>query len=125
MLLAVVGAHLRGMPLEPELRACGGRFERPVETSADYRLHALATSPPKPGLRRVRSGGVAIAAEVWSLPPEGFARFIAGIPRPLAIGRLTLADGSEVAGFVCEPEALLDAPDISLHGGWRAYLARS
>jgi len=123
--LVVVGAHLRGMPLSGELLALGGNFEREVATSPHYRLHLLAdTTPAKPGLRRVEHGGVAIAAEVWSLPPAAFARFVAAIPRPLAMGHLTLADGSELPGFVCEPEALRAARDISEFGGWRAFTAR-
>ena len=47
----------------------------------------------------------------------------AAIPSPLGIGSVTLIDGSEVRGFICEPYALEDAPDISSYGGWRAYLA--
>jgi allophanate hydrolase len=122
--IAVVGAHLSGLPLNAQLTERGAVLERATTTSAAYRLHALPGGPPRrPGLQRVPSGGTAIALEVWWLPRAHWGSFMAGIPAPLAIGRVELADGSWVCGFVCEGHALADAPDISHHGGWRAYLA--
>ncbi|MHA6764423.1 allophanate hydrolase [Streptacidiphilus sp. PAMC 29251] len=121
--LAVVGAHLSGEPLNPQLLALGARLVAATATASDYRLHALPTTPPKPGLVRIPSGGAAIEAEVWELPPEGLGRLVADLPSPMAIGRVRLADGSTAAGFLCEPAALTDAPDITAHGGWRSYLA--
>ncbi len=123
--IVVVGAHLSGMPLNHELTANGGVFRRAVSTAPDYRLHALAGGPPKrPGLLRVAAGtGQPIATEVWALPPAGFGRFVAGIPSPLGIGTLTLADGTAPKGFLVEPEGLAGAQDISHLGGWRAYIA--
>jgi allophanate hydrolase len=61
---------------------------------------------------------------VWELPAHEFGGFVAGIPAPLGIGTLTLADGSSVLGFVCEQYATRSAEDITRHGGWRAYLAQ-
>ncbi len=122
--IAVVGAHLSGLPLNGQLTERGAVLERATTTSAAYRLHALPGGPPRrPGLQRVPSGGTAIALEVWRLPLAHWGSFMAGIPAPLAIGRVELADGSWVSGFVCEGHALADAPDVSHHGGWRAYLA--
>ena len=123
--LVVVGAHLSGLALNHELRALGGFFLRAVETEPSYQLYALPGGPPeRPGLVRVATGtGQAIAAEVWVLPAEGFARFVAGVPAPLAIGTLLLADGTRPKGFLCESEACRDAKRISAFGGWRAYLA--
>lgn len=122
--IAVVGAHLSGMPLNGELTALGGSFVRATATSTDYRLYALPGGPPKrPGLVRVADGGGAIALEVWSLPPEGFGRFVAGIPAPLGIGTLALADGTQVKGFLCEAVATQDARDVTDFGGWRAFVA--
>ena len=92
-------------------------------TSADYRLHALDTVPPKPGLVRVDEGGAAIEVEVWELDAAGFGSFVSEILSPLCIGKLRLADGSEVSGFLCEPAALAGAPDITASGSWRVYLA--
>ncbi len=123
--IVVVGAHLSGMPLNGELTSRGAAFRRIVQTTPDYRLHALAGGPPKrPGLIRVASGtGAAIACEVWALPPAGFGTFVAGIPSPLGIGTLRLADGTTPKGFLVETEGLIGAEDITAHGGWRAYIA--
>lgn len=122
--IAVVGAHLSGLPLNHELTARGGLLQRAVATEPCYRLFALAGGPPRrPGLLRVADGaGFAIAAEVWALPPEGFARFVAAIPAPLCIGTLLLADGTRPKGFLVEPEGLHGAEEISRFGGWRAFL---
>ena len=123
--VAVVGAHLSGMPLNSQLTERGATLVGNARTSADYRLYALpGTTPPKPGLLRVAAGqGSTIALEVWDMPLQHYGSFVALIPAPLGIGTLTLADGSSVQGFVCEPEALPDAKDISHLGGWRAYIA--
>lgn len=123
--IVVVGAHLSGMPLNPELTTNGGVFRRAVSTTADYRFHALAGGPPKrPGLLRVADGtGAPVLTEVWALPPEGFGRFVAGIPSPLGIGTVRLADGTSPKGFLVEPEGLKGAEDISHLGGWRAFIA--
>jgi allophanate hydrolase len=122
--IAVVGAHLSGMPLNGELTALGATFLRATTTTADYRLFALPGGPPaRPGLIRVGQGGAAIALEVWALPAEGFGRFVAGIPSPLGIGTLALADGTRVKGFLCEQIATEDASDVTEFGGWRAFVA--
>lgn len=123
--IAVVGAHLSGMPLNGELTARGGVLLRTGQTENSYRLNALPGGPPKrPGLLRIAEGtGHAIAVEVWALPAVGFATFIAGIPSPLCIGTLRLADGTSPKGFLVEPEGLIGATDISHFGGWRAFIA--
>ena len=123
--LAVVGAHMSGMPLNGELTRLGGVFVRQARTAPDYRLHALAGGPPqRPGLIRVAPGtGRAIAIEIWRLPADGFGRFVAAIPAPLGIGTLRLDDGTAPKGFLCEEAGLLGAVDISDTGGWRAHLA--
>jgi allophanate hydrolase len=124
--IAVVGAHLSGLPLNHELTGLGGTFLRAVDTAADYRLFALPnTLPPKPGLLRVTDGqGASVATEVWSLDPAGFGAFVSGIPAPLGIGTLRLADGTTPKGFLVEAEAVRGAEDISRYGGWRGFLAR-
>ena len=88
-------------------------------------MFALATDPPKPGLVRVGAvdGAGAVEVEVWELDAAGFGSFVDEIPAPLGIGRVQLADGTDVAGFLCEPIALDGAPDITAYGGWRAYRA--
>jgi allophanate hydrolase len=123
--VAVVGAHLSGMPLNGQLTERGARLLRTTQTTPDYRLHALpGTQPPKPGLVRVAAGqGHAIALEVWEMPLAQYGGFVRLVPAPLAIGTLTLSDGSRVQGFLCEAAAAAGAEDISHHGGWRSYIA--
>jgi allophanate hydrolase len=123
--VAVVGAHLSGMPLNSQLTERGARLLKSTETAADYKLYALPnTVPPKPGLLRVAPGtGTSIAVEIWELAPADYGSFVSLIPSPMGIGTLALADGSSVQGFICEPLALQGATDISHFGGWRAYLA--
>ena len=122
--LIVLGAHLRSQPLNHQLTSVGGRFVAEVRTAPRYSLYALATNPPKPGLARVPSGaaGASIAAERWVLPTDGFGSFVAAVPSPLCIGTISLDDGTDHAGFLCEGWALEGAVDITAHGGWLAYL---
>jgi allophanate hydrolase len=122
--LAVVGAHLSGLPLNGQLTERGAVLVESTATAARYRLHALpGTTPPKPGLIRVAQGGHAIAVEVWRMPMAQVGSFLALIPPPLGLGSIELADGRRVHGFLCESADLQGAADISHHGGWRAYLA--
>ncbi len=122
--VAVVGAHLSGMPLNSQLTERQATLVMQTETAPDYRFYALpGTVPPKPGLVRVARGtGARIALEVWEMPATNYGSFVAMIPAPLGIGTLALADGSSVQGFVCEPYALEGAKEISQLGGWRAYI---
>jgi allophanate hydrolase len=127
--VAVVGAHLSGMPLNVQLTERGATLAASTRTAPVYRLYALAgTVPPKPGMVRVNGSdgdveGTAIEVEVWDMPIAQYGSFVALVPSPLGIGTVTLADGSSVQGFVCEPAALAGAEDISRHGGWRNYMA--
>jgi allophanate hydrolase len=125
--LAVVGAHLSGMPLNRELTASGARLLEESATAADYRLFLLpGGAPAKPGLIRAHAGGGgAIAVEIWAMPAGEFGRFIATVPPPLSIGTLTLADGRKVKGFLVEAAATAGARDISGFGGWRAFMAQA
>jgi allophanate hydrolase len=120
--LLVVGAHLRGQPLNRQLVEAGGSFVADVRTAPEYRLYALGTTPAKPGLARKSADGAPIAGEVWRLPAAGFARFVAALPQPMGVGPVRLEDGRMLAGFLCEALALEGATDITAHGGWRAYL---
>ena len=123
--VAVVGAHLSGLPLNGELTARGARLVRRARTAAVYRLFALpGTAPPKPGMVRAgRADGCAIDVEIWELPLAGFGAFVASVPAPLSIGTVELDDGGSVKGFLCEAAATTHATDISSFGGWRSYLA--
>ena len=123
--VAVVGAHLSGLPLNHQLTERRGRLEKATRTSARYRLFALpGTVPPKPGLVRDPGHGSAIELEVWRLPVSEYGSFVAGIPSPLGIGQVELENGEWVQGFVCESWAVQGAKEISQLGGWRAFLAQ-
>jgi allophanate hydrolase len=124
--VAVCGAHLAGLPLNHQLTERGAHLVTRTTSSVDYKLYALPGGPPyRPGMVRVASGeqGYAIEVEVWEMPAREFGSFVAGIPAPLGIGTITLANGDKVQGFVCEQYAVQEAQDISHFGGWRAYLA--
>jgi allophanate hydrolase len=122
--LAVVGAHLAGMPLHWQLASRDARLVARTRTAPAYKLYAMAnTTPPKPALVHAPQGA-AIEVEVYELPMSAFGSFVAEVPPPLAIGTISLEDGSEVKGFVAEPRATDGAEDITALGGWRAYLAR-
>jgi len=122
--IAVVGAHLSGMALNGELTALNAKLVEATKTAPDYKLYALNTTPPKPGLLRVAAGkGASIELEIWSLSAAAFGKFVNAIPAPMAIGTIRLADGRSVKGFLVEPEVLGEAREITAYGGWRKYMA--
>jgi allophanate hydrolase len=125
LLIAVVGAHLTGQPLNWQLTQRRGQLVRTCRTHPDYKFYALAnTTPAKPGLVRVPEfSGPGIEVEVWALPEDTVGSFVAGVPQPLGIGQLRLEDGSLVMGFIAEPAAIEGATEITHLGGWRNYLA--
>jgi hypothetical protein len=124
--VAVCGAHMQGLPLNPQLTALGGQFVEVTTTTSEYQLFALnGFTPPRPGLLRVLENGAAIALEVWQLPIENYGKLVASVPSPLGFGTLSLVDGSTVQGFLCEAYATQNATDISHLGGWRNFLAQS
>ena len=113
------------MPLNYQLAERGARLLETTRTASDYRLYALAgTTPPKPGLARMPGfEGQGIELELWSMPLDAFGSFVALIPPPLGIGTVTLADGRTVKSFICEPAGIETGTDITVHGGWRAYMS--
>jgi allophanate hydrolase len=117
--VAVVGAHLSGMALNGQLTERAATRVREARTGPVYRLYDLADG--RPGL--VRNGhGACIEVEVWEMPVAHFGSFVAQIPAPLGIGTLTLEDGEQVKGFLCEAYAVAGRKDITAYGGWRNYL---
>jgi allophanate hydrolase len=124
--IAVVGAHLSGMVLNGELKTLGGRLLEATVTAPDYRLYALDTVPPKPGMLRVEAGtGASIELEIWALRAASFGKFVAAVPPPLSIGTVRLADGRGVKGFIVEAADIEGAREISAFGGWRAFVAEA
>ena len=120
--IAVVGAHLSGLPLNHQLTERNARLVAVAQTAPKYRLYALPDSK-RPGLIKVKAGGASIACEVWEMPASQFGSFVAGISAPLGIGKVELTDGSAVNGFICEDIGIVDAQEITAYGGWRAWLA--
>jgi allophanate hydrolase len=124
MRIAVVGAHLSGLPLNGQLLERNAKLVKTARTKPIYRFFALpGTTPPKPGLLRVREPtSIGIEVEVWEMEAAEFGSFVDVIPPPLGIGTIELDDGDQVKGFLVEAYAVKDAPDITHMGGWRAYL---
>jgi allophanate hydrolase len=121
VLVAVLGAHLTGQPLNWQLTDRGARLKKACKTAPGYRFYSLGA---KPGLVREEGfEGPGIEVEVWAVPEREFGSFVALIPPPLSIGSATLDDGSNVKCFLCEPCAIAAAKDITELGGWRAHLA--
>ncbi len=119
IVIAVCGLHMRGYPLEKQMLEFGARFIREDRTAQIYRLVQLPSTPAKPGLIRTNSTGAAISLEIWEMPAGNFGSFVASIPSPLGIGKVKLANGEEVCGFICEAFAAEEAADITFCGGWR------
>ena len=127
--LAVVGAHLSGFPLNPDLLALGATLQTATKTSPNYKLYALpktnANHPSKPGLARCHPSdsqiGSSIEIEIWALPLNAVGAFLKTIPSPLGLGTIETCGGEWVKGFICEPYGSVGARDVSEFGGWRAY----
>ncbi|MFH5181547.1 amidase family protein [Paenibacillus sp. TAB 01] len=124
-LVAVCGLHMRGFPLEKQILGCGAVFVKETESAPKYKLVKLATVPAKPGMIKLTSGGAAVQLELWEMPLASFGAFAASIPSPLGIGKVELADGTEVPGFVCEAYAAAQSEDITSYGGWRQAVSVS
>lgn len=123
--LAVCGAHLAGLPLNDQLRERNATLVKLTQTAPNYKLYALAGGPPhRPGLIRNDINGCAIEVEVWAMPIESLGSFLIGIPQPLGLGKVELANGTWVTSFICEGYAIEGAKDITRYGGWRNYLSK-
>ena len=121
--VAVVGAHLSGLALNWQLTERGATRVKEARTAPEYRLYDLADG--RPGLVRqpaTDGHGACVAVEVWEMPTAAFGSFVAQIPPPLGIGTVTLEDGEQVKGFLCEAHAVGGKREITSFGGWRAYV---
>ena len=122
MLLAVNGTLMRGLALNPNLLAAGATFVREDATAAAYRLWSIGDRHP--AMMRVTTGGASIALEIWSVPAAGLATILMNEPPGLSIGKVALADGTEVLGVLGEPTLCEGQQEITAFGGWRAYVKR-
>jgi gamma-glutamylcyclotransferase (GGCT)/AIG2-like uncharacterized protein YtfP len=123
VLLAVNGTLMRGLELNPNLLEVGATFVRETKTESAYRLWTI--NDRHPAMVRVKTGGVAVVVEIWAVPPAGLAKILLKEPPGLSIGKVRLADGSEVLGVVGEPVLCDGQKEITAFGGWREYLASS
>ncbi len=120
--LVVCGAHMSGLALNHQLLERKATFVKQCKSAPHYKLLALPGGPPqRPGMIRVGQGGHAIEVEIWNMPYENMGSFLAGIPHPLGLGKVELADGCWETGFICESYIEKQATDISAYGGWRTY----
>jgi len=119
ILLAVNGTLMQGLALNDNLLAVGATFLREDRTAPVYRLWSIGDNYP--GMVRVATRGVAIALEVWQVPPAGLVQVLLQEPPGLAIGQVYLHSGETVLGVLAEPIICEGQPEITAWGGWRAY----
>src|SRR5882762_5570767 len=121
VLFAVNGTLMRGLELNPNLITVNATFVRETRTEPAYRPWSI--NDRHPAMVRVATGGVAVAVEIWAVPPAGLAAILLQEPPGLSIGKVKLADGSEVLGVLGEPILCENQKEITSFGGWRAYAA--
>ncbi len=121
--IVVIGAHMAGLPLNGQLTDRGAVPLGACRTTPDYRFYRLPGTPARPGLVRVASGGASIDGEIWAVPLSEVGGFLDLIPAPLGLGSVSLTDGRNLKGFLCEAVAADGAKDITSYGGWRAAAA--
>lgn len=123
MKVLVCGAHMSDLPLNHQLTDLSASLLEKTKTAASYQLYALAGGPPyRPGLVRQSKEGCAIDVEVWKIATSALGEFIQNIPEPLGLGKVEIDSGEQVIGFICQPEGIQTATNISHFGGWRNYL---
>ncbi|HKX62541.1 MAG TPA: glutamyl-tRNA amidotransferase, partial [Verrucomicrobiae bacterium] len=101
--------------------AAGATFVCEARTEPAYRLWSIGDRHP--AMVRVKSGGVAVAMEVWEVPVAGLAGILLQEPAGLSVGKVKLLDGREVLGVLGEPILCEGQREITALGGWREYLA--
>lgn len=123
ILVAVVGAHLVGFPLNSQLVERGAKLLDVTQTAPKYEFFELSSRPIlKPGLVKQSGTGKSVEVEIWAMPKQHLGSFLALIPSPLGLGKVELIDGREVVGFICEPYGIEGATNISHTGGWRNWM---
>ena len=119
-LLAVNGTLMRGLELNPNLIEVGATFVREDETDECYRLWSI--DDRHPAMLRTPGQGTRVALELWDVPLDGLAQVLLREPPGLAIGKVVLKDKSVVLGVLGEPFLCEGRREITVYGGWRAYV---
>ena len=118
--LAVNGTLMRGLELNNNLLQVGAVFVCETITAPIYRLWSI--DDRHPAMMRVGTGGNSITLEIWSLPPAGLAKILQQEPAGLCIGKIKLADNSDVLGVLGEPFLCEGQREITEFGGWHNYI---
>lgn len=122
--LAVCGAHLSGLPLNHQITSRGGYLLQATHSAPQYKFYALSgESVLRPGMIRTQEPQKqGIALEVWAMPLSRLGDFMQGIPAPLGLGKVILASGEAVCGFICEATGAIGGTDITELADWKRYL---
>jgi len=91
--LFCIGAHMAGLPLNPQITGLGGRFLRPARTQPAYRLYALGS---RPGMVRATAGAAGGATGLAADGAIGGA--MGGAASGTASGASGLAAGGTAGG---------------------------
>jgi hypothetical protein len=118
--LAVNGTLMRGLELNDNLQQVGAVFVREIATAPIYRLWSI--DDRHPAMMRVNTGGQSIELEIWSVPLAGLAQILQQEPAGLCIGKVKLADNTDILGVLGEPFLCEGQREITKFGGWRNYL---
>ncbi|WP_016954083.1 allophanate hydrolase [Catenovulum agarivorans] len=118
--IAVCGAHLSGMALNWQLLERNALLLEQTTTAKAYQMYSVPGQVERPALIRSTGATQSFEVEVWRMPTEHFASFVKGIAEPLGIGKVELADGRFVSGFIAESTAQ-SGKNISEFASWRKY----
>lgn len=120
--LFVNGTLMRGLALHGNLD--GATFVAEAWTAPCYRVFSI--DDVHPGMYRVEGAepGVAVAGEIYWVPPGVLRRVEEREPPGLYRGPVELSNGREVDGILYPRRLARErGRDISHHGSWRVYVA--
>ena len=63
-----------------------------------------------------------VLGELWRVPETALSALLLEAAAPLGLGRVTLADGREVIGYLCEASAA-EGKTVVADGDWRAHVS--
>ncbi|HHH76622.1 MAG TPA: glutamyl-tRNA amidotransferase [Phycisphaerae bacterium] len=121
MILAVNGTLMRGLKLNNNLLEVGAVFVREEHTAPCYRMWSIDDNYP--AMQRDDHGS-SLSLELWSLETDGLMSILIKEPPGLALGKISLADGSTEFGVLGEASICQNQKEITSYGGWREYCDR-